>query len=88
VEADVGPIKTFIANTNCVIMKRHGFTVLGRNVSECYGRTNVLVGEVKRNILAEQLAAQQGRKPEYLSAAEIETMFQHGDAVMYPKAKS
>ena len=88
VESDVGPIKTFIARTNCVIMKRHGFTVLGRNVSECYGRTNVLVGEVKRNILAEQLAALHGRKPEYLSAAEIETMFEHGDAVMYPKVKS
>jgi ribulose-5-phosphate 4-epimerase/fuculose-1-phosphate aldolase len=88
VESDVGPIKTFIASTNCVIMKRHGFTVLGRNVSECYGRTNVLVGEVKRNILAEQLAALHGRKPEYLGAAEIETMFQHGDAVMYPKTKS
>ena len=88
VESDVGPIKTFIANTNCVIMKRHGFTVLGRNVSECYGRTNVLVGEVKRNILAEQLAALHGRKPEYLTKAEIETMFQHGDAVMYPKARS
>ncbi|MGQ0653261.1 MAG: tripartite tricarboxylate transporter substrate-binding protein, partial [Betaproteobacteria bacterium] len=42
------------------IMKRHGFTVLGRNVSECYGRTNVLVGEVKRNIIAEQLAALRG----------------------------
>ena len=88
VEEDVGPIKTFIGNTNCIIMKRHGFTVLGRNVSECYGRTNVLVGEVKRNILAEQLAALRGGKPEYLSAAEIETMFVHGDAVMYPKAKS
>src|SRR5436190_5752055 len=88
VEEDVGPIKTFIKTTNCIIMKRHGFTVLGRTVSECYGRTNVLVGEIKRNILAEQLAALHGRKPEYLTKAEIETMFQHGDAVMYPKAKA
>lgn len=88
VEENVEPIKTFIGNTNCLIMKRHGFTVLGRNVSEAYGRTNVLVGEVKRNILAEQLAALRGGKPEYLPASEIETMFVHGDAVMYPKAKS
>ncbi len=84
VEEDVAPIKTFIQNTNCIIMKRHGFTVLGRNVSECYGRTNVLVGEVKRNIIAEQLASAHGRKPEYLSREEIERMFTHGDAVMYP----
>ena len=87
VEEDVGPIKTFIKGTNCIIMKRHGFTVLGRNVSECYGRTNVLVGEVKRNIIAEQLAAARGRKPEYLGAEEIEAMFEHGDQVMYPKTK-
>ncbi len=84
VEEDVAPIRTFIQNTNCIIMKRHGFTVLGRSVSECYGRTNVLVGEVKRNIIAEQLASAHGRKPEYLSREEIERMFTHGDAVMYP----
>jgi ribulose-5-phosphate 4-epimerase/fuculose-1-phosphate aldolase len=87
VEEDVGPIKSFIKGTNCIIMKRHGFTVLGRNVSECYGRTNVLAGEVKRNIIAEQLAAARGRQPEYLEAKEIEAMFRHGDEVMYPKAK-
>ena len=84
VEEDVAPIKTFIAGTNCVIMRRHGFTVLGRSLSECYGRTNVLVGEVKRNIIAEQLAAVNGRKAEYLSREEIEHMFTEGDAVMYP----
>ena len=38
-------------------MRRHGFTVLGRTVSEAYHRTNVLVSEVKRNIIAETLAA-------------------------------
>ncbi len=84
VEEDVGPIKTFIANTNCIIMRRHGFTVLGRTLSECYGRTNVLVGEVKRNIIVEQLAAARGTTPEFLSHEEIENMFKHGDAVMYP----
>ena len=84
VEEDVAPIKTFIKDTNCIIMKRHGFTVLGRTVSECYGRTNVLVGEVKRNIIAEQLARANGRKPDFLTREEIEKMFKHGDAVMYP----
>jgi ribulose-5-phosphate 4-epimerase/fuculose-1-phosphate aldolase len=84
VEEDVAPIKTFIQDTNCIIMKRHGFTVLGRTVSECYGRTNVLVGEVKRNIIAEQLARANGRQPDYLTRGEIENMFKHGDAVMYP----
>lgn len=84
VEEDVAPIKTFIADTNCIIMRRHGFTVLGRTVSECYHRTNVLVSEVKRNIIVETLAGVHGRKPDYLSTEEMEWMFARGDAVVYP----
>lgn len=87
VEEDVGPIKTFIADTNCVLMKRHGFTVLGRTVSECYGRVNILAAEVKRNIIAEQLAAVRGTQVNYLSDEEVQWMYQQGDAVMYPQVK-
>jgi len=86
IEEDVAPIKTFIADVNCFIMKRHGFTVLGRNMSECYHRVNVLTSEVRRNIIAEQLAAARGTKPTYLTLDEMRHMFQHGDAVMYPAA--
>ena len=84
VEEDVGPIKTFIQDTNCIIMRRHGFTVLGRTVSEAYHRTNVLVSEVKRNVIGEMLAAVKGTTPEYLSKEDMEWMFQRGDAVVYP----
>jgi ribulose-5-phosphate 4-epimerase/fuculose-1-phosphate aldolase len=84
VEKDVGPIKTFIQDTNCVIMRRHGFTVLGRTVSEAYHRTNVLVSEVKRNVIVEMLAAVKGTKPEYISKEDMEWMFKHGDDVVYP----
>src|SRR5690242_18412877 len=62
VEEDVGPIKEFIQGTKCIIMKRHGFTVLGRTVSEAYHRTNVLVAEVKRNVMVELLCAAKGTK--------------------------
>lgn len=85
VEDDVEPIKTFIAHTNCVLMKRHGITVLGRTVSECYGRVNILAAEVKRNILAEQLAALRGTEVDRISLEEMEEMYRHGDAVMYPQ---
>jgi ribulose-5-phosphate 4-epimerase/fuculose-1-phosphate aldolase len=85
VEEDVSPIKTFIQDTNCIIMKRHGFTVLGRSVSEAYHRTCVLVSEIKRNIIVEQLCAANGRTPEYITDEELAHMFSHGDAVMYPK---
>ena len=84
VEEDVGPIKTFIQDTNCIIMRRHGFTVLGRTVSEAYHRTNVLVSEVKRNVIVETLAAVKGTTPEYLSREDMEWMFKRGDAVVYP----
>lgn len=84
VEEDVAPIKTFIQDTNCIIMRRHGFTVLGRTVSEAYHRTCVLASEVKRNIIVEQLCAATGRKPEYITEQELAYMAEHGDAVMYP----
>ena len=85
VEEDVGPIKTFIQDTNCIIMKRHGFTVLGRSVSEAYHRTCVLVSEIKRNIIVETLCAANGKTPGYISEEELAYMATHGDAVMYPK---
>jgi len=85
VEEDVAPIKTFIQDTNCIIMKRHGFTVLGRTVSEAYHRTCVLVSEIKRNIIVEQLCAANGRTPEYITNDELAHMYTQGDAVMYPK---
>lgn len=84
VEEDVAPIKTFIQDTNCIIMRRHGFTVLGRTVSEAYHRTNVLVSEVKRNVIVEMLSAAKGTTPEYLSKEDMEWMFKRGDAVVYP----
>ena len=84
VEEDVAPIKTFIQGTNGIIMKRHGFTVLGRTVSEAYHRTCVLVSEIKRNIIVEQLCAANGRTPEYITDAELQRMFKEGDSVMYP----
>jgi hypothetical protein len=87
VEEDVSPIKTFIAGTNAVLMKRHGFTVLGRDVSECYARVNILASEVKRNMLAEQLAALRGNKVDYISDEEVGWMAAHGDSVMYPEVK-
>ncbi|MBY0332704.1 MAG: class II aldolase/adducin family protein [Acetobacteraceae bacterium] len=84
VEEDVAPIKTFIQDTNCIIMRRHGFTVLGRTVSEACHRTCVLCSEVKRNIIVETLAAAHGRKGEYLSPEDVAWMMQRGDGVVYP----
>lgn len=85
VEDDVGPIKEFIQDTNCIIMKRHGFTVLGRTVSEAYHRTCVLVSEIKRNIIVEMLCAANGKTPEDVTDEEMAYMASHGDSVMYPK---
>ena len=85
VEEDVGPIKSFIQATNCIIMKRHGFTVLGRTVSEAYHRTCVLVSEINRNIIVELLCAANGKTPETVTDEEMAYMATHGDQVMYPQ---
>ena len=85
VEEDVGPIKTFIQDTNCIVMKRHGITVLGRDVSECYHRVNVYASEVKRQIIVEMLCAAKGTTPDYITKEEMEWMFSRGDGVVYPK---
>jgi ribulose-5-phosphate 4-epimerase/fuculose-1-phosphate aldolase len=84
VEEDVAPIKTFIQDTNCIVMKRHGITVLGRDVSECYHRVNVYASEVKRQIIVELLCAAKGTTPEYISKEQMEWMFSRGDGVVYP----
>ena len=55
-------------------MKRHGFTVLGRSVSEAYHRTCVLVSEIKRNIIVEMLCAANGKTPETVTDEEMAYM--------------
>jgi len=85
VEEDVAPIKAFIADTNCIVMKRHGITVLGRTVSECYHRVNTYHAEVKRQFMVELLCAAKGTQPEYMRKEEMEWMYAHGDGVVYPQ---
>ncbi len=84
VEADVGPVKDFIADTNLVVLLGHGLTSLGRTASEAYHRLNSFTAEVRRNIEAEKLSQITGVKPAYRSAAEIEEMHRHSDAIINP----
>ena len=85
VEADVGSVKNFIANTNSVVLLGHGVTTLGRNVSEAYHRLNSLTAEVRRNIVAELLAERAGTKPHYRSDEEIQSMYRFAESIIYPK---
>jgi ribulose-5-phosphate 4-epimerase/fuculose-1-phosphate aldolase len=84
VEADVGPVKDFIADTNLVVLLGHGLTALGRTVSEAYHRLNSFTAEVRRNIEAEKLAQITGVRPAYRTLAEIEEMHRHADAIINP----
>jgi ribulose-5-phosphate 4-epimerase/fuculose-1-phosphate aldolase len=84
VEADVAPVKDFIAHTNMVVMLGHGITALGRSISEAYHRLNSFTAEVRRNIEAEHLAALKGTTPLYRSEAEVASMYEHADAIVYP----
>src|SRR3954469_4296029 len=84
VEADVSGIKDFIQGTNSVVLVGHGVTSLGRNVSEAYHRLNTLTAEARRNIEAELLAGATGARPSYRSEAEVEAMYRHAEAIIYP----
>ena len=85
VEADVSGVKDFIQGTNSVVLVGHGVTTLGRNVSEAYHRLTTLTAEARRNIDAELLAAAAGTRPAYRSEAEVQAMYRHADAIIYPK---
>lgn len=84
VEADARQIEAFIARTNCLVLLGHGLTTLGRSISEAYHRLNAFTSEVRRNIMAEQLAALKGTQVQYRSAAEIEEMYRLAETVIYP----
>lgn len=84
VESDVGPVADFIQKTNLVVLVGHGVTALGRNISEAYHRLNSFTAEVRRNIEAEKLSAITGKPPAYRDRAEIELMYRHAEATIYP----
>ena len=84
VEADVSSVASFIQDTNSVVLVGHGITTLGRNVSEAYHRLNTLTAEVRRCIVAEQLAAIRGTPAAYRSRQEIESMYRFAERIIYP----
>jgi ribulose-5-phosphate 4-epimerase/fuculose-1-phosphate aldolase len=84
VEADVSSVAGFIQDTNLVVLVGHGLTALGRTVSEAYHRLNTFTAEVRRCLVAEQLAALRGTTPAYRSRAEIEDMYRFAERIIYP----
>jgi L-fuculose-phosphate aldolase len=88
VESDVGPVKDFIEGTNAVIMENHGVTTLGRTISEAYHRLNTLASEVRRNVLAIQLAASAGTEVHFLAPDAVEWMYRYAESVIYPSRDS
>jgi ribulose-5-phosphate 4-epimerase/fuculose-1-phosphate aldolase len=84
VESDVGPVRDFIAGTNSVIMASHGVTTLGRTISEAFHRLNTLTSEVRRNVLALQLAASAGTEVHSLAPDAVDWMYRYAESVIYP----
>ena len=81
---DARQIEPFIDGTNCLVLLGHGLTTLGRTISEAYHRLTAFTSEVRRNILAEQLAALKGTRVAYRSQAEVERMYRLAEQVIYP----
>lgn len=84
VEQDVGPVADFIQDTNSVLMENHGVTTLGRTISEAYHRLNTLASEVRRNVLALQLAAMAGTDVHDLATDAVDWMYRYAESVIYP----
>ena len=84
VESDAQVIHNFIGETNCLVLLGHGVTTLGRTISEAYHRLTAFTSEVRRNVIAEQLAALKGTKVQYRSRAEIEEMYRLAESIIYP----
>src|SRR5262245_36634037 len=84
VEQDVGPVGAFIHDTNAVIMENHGVTTLGRTVSEAYHRLNTLTSEVRRNVMAIQLASAAGTQIHAIAPDAVDWMYRHAESVIYP----
>lgn len=84
VEQDVGPVGDFIQDTNSVIMENHGVTTLGRTVSEAYHRLNTLASEVRRNVMAIQLAAAAGTEIHGIAPDAVDWMYRYAESVIYP----
>ncbi len=84
VENDVAPIAEFIAHTNALVMENHGLTTLGRTLSEAYHRLNTLTSEIRRHILAEQLAAVRGTDVHFLAQESVDWMYRYAESVIYP----
>lgn len=84
VEQDVGPVSDFIQDTNSVIMENHGVTTLGRTVSEAYHRLNTLASEVRRNVMAIQLASAAGTEIHAIAPDAVDWMYRYAESVIYP----
>jgi ribulose-5-phosphate 4-epimerase/fuculose-1-phosphate aldolase len=84
VEVDAARIEHFIQDTNCLVLVGHGVTTLGRTLSEAYHRLTSFTSEVRRNIIAEQLAAAKGTQVAYRCAEEVERMYRLAETVIYP----
>jgi ribulose-5-phosphate 4-epimerase/fuculose-1-phosphate aldolase len=84
VEADMSGVAGFVQDTNAIVLVGHGVTTMGRTISEAYHRLNTLTAEVRRCIVAEQIAALKGTRPAYRSRAEIEEMYRFAERVIYP----
>lgn len=82
VEADVGPLRDIIQDTDCFVMPNHGVTALGKNLSEAYHRLNTLVAEVWRIYYALQFSRDVDTNLLYLDTQEVEQLYRVADSIV------
>jgi ribulose-5-phosphate 4-epimerase/fuculose-1-phosphate aldolase len=83
VEQDVGPVGSFIQDTNAIMMENHGVTTLGATLAEAYYRLNTLAAEVRRVVQAEMLAAAAETEVAYLAPDAVDFMYRNARDLQY-----
>jgi L-fuculose-phosphate aldolase len=83
VETDASLLAGFADQTNCIVMPNHGVITVGRDVSEAFHRLNTITAEVRRIVLALQVAAATGAPMNWVPEAEVAAMFRDSARVVY-----
>ena len=83
VETDAALVDSFIDETNCIIMPNHGVTTLGRDISEAYHRMTSVIAEVRRIIMATEIAAAMGKKVNWIPDDQVAQMYESAESVIY-----
>jgi L-fuculose-phosphate aldolase len=82
-ESDPREVKTWLADTNCIVMPTHGLTTVGRTLSEAYHRHTAFVSEVNRVLMSTLIQQASGTSVSYVSETDTIRHYEMCDQLIY-----